>query len=311
MVWAAATGLQPPGRARLAATALFALAACVAPPDQTPSPAPEPAPGRAFAVGDIEPDAPLERIRLLQPLADLVAARLAPLGIERGRVVAARSLEEMARLMREGRVDAYVDSPFPGLFVRKASGAHIALVGRVEGAAEYWSVFFARRSEPIHELRDLRGRVLALQERHSTSGYVLPAGTLLQRGFQLRHVDGPDAAVADDQIGFLLSRDEENTVEMVINGSVPAGAVSNQILDDLPAELREQLRVLDRTIAVPRRIVLLRRDLDPALDAAIRAALLDLDEEDNRGGWTWSFEPLEASHLAALEQLEPLMALVP
>ena len=44
----------------------------------------------------------------------------------------------------------------------------------------------------------------------------------------LREVDGPAAEVENNEIGYFFSRDEENTIDMVLRGMVAAGGISNQ-----------------------------------------------------------------------------------
>ena len=62
----------------------------------------------------------------------------------------------------------------------------------------------------------------------------------------LREVDGPAAEVKDNEIGYFFSRDEENTIDMVLRGMVAAGGISNQDFDELPPELSEKLDIVSR-----------------------------------------------------------------
>ena len=56
------------------------------------------------------------------------------------------------------------------------------------------------------------GKVVVFEELYSTSGFILPAGTLIKKGFKLREVSGPDEDVSPNEIGYFFSRDEENTI---------------------------------------------------------------------------------------------------
>ena len=71
------------------------------------------------------------------------------------------------------------------------------------------------------------GKAVGFEELYSTPGFILPAGTLIKKGFRLREVSGPDEDVSPNEIGYFFSREEENTIELVLNGQVAAGGITN------------------------------------------------------------------------------------
>ena len=233
-----------------------------------------------------------------------------------GIVITLGDIDEMARWMRDGTVDVYFDSAFPSLAVQQQSGSEIILRRWKEGVVEYWSTYLALRSTNVETVEDLVGTVVAFEEPRSTSGFVLPAGTLIQQGFALREVESPDAAVASDEIGYLFSRDEENTIALVLDGKVAAGGVSIDDFEELPAELKEKLKSFGRTITVPRQLVSVRPGLDRALADRVRALLIGLEQSDeglqilNRLKKTARFDPLPADAGESLQELERLIKLV-
>ena len=218
-----------------------------------------------ITLGDIDPDAPAKKVRRFQPLADYLAEQLREFGIREGRVVIACDIEEMTRLLLEGTVDIYFDSAFPTLAVQRESGSEVVLRRWKQGEPIYWSTYIASSGNGIFSVDDLVGKVIAFEEPHSTSGFVLPAGTLIERGFTLTEVGGYDSVVASDEIGYFFSLDEENTIEMVSRGLVASGAVSNQDYEELPEQVKERIVALDQTIAVPRQLVSVRRGLEPRI----------------------------------------------
>jgi phosphonate transport system substrate-binding protein len=279
-------------------------------PAPKPSTATAPDPAATLVLGDVEANMPIRRIRWIQPLADHLAAGLAEHGIQRGRVVVARDLQQMARHLEDGTVDVYLDSPLPTLAVQRLAGSEIILRRWVGDERVYWSVFAARADQEIQALDDLRGRVVAFQEKHSTTGFLLPVHSLLEQGYPLREVRSPQESVAADEIGYFFSGDEENTVDMLRTGRVAVGALSSQDLDALPAELRQQLQVVAHTDRLPRQLVSVRPGLDPELVRGIRGLLLGLTDADREalagavdgGGWTWVFEDLSDEPRAGLER---------
>ncbi len=175
-------------------------------------------PSQIITLGDIDSDEPAKKIRRFQPLADYLATHLAEFGIKEGRVVIAWDIPQMGLYLKQEKVDLYFDSAFPALGVQKLSDSEVILRRWKQGAPTYWSVYIARRDRGITSSKDFMGKVLAFEEPHSTSGFILPAGTLIQRGFNLVEVVGPESHVAPHQIGYFFTRDEENTVELVLAG---------------------------------------------------------------------------------------------
>ncbi len=272
-------------------------------------------PDQMITIGDIDFDEPAKKIKRFQPLADYLAEQLEDHGIKRGQVVIARDIEEMAGFLSNGTVDIYFDSPFPALGAQELSGSEFILRRWKNGESSYWSTYVVRRDSGIASIEDLVGKVVAFEEPYSTSGFILPAGTLVQRGFTLRQIGGPDREVAPDEIGYFFARDEENTIAMVLQGRIAGGGISMQDYDELPAELKEQLITIDRTITVPRQIVSTRPGLSSDLVSKVRDLLIGLDQteegrqilEDMKKS---KFDPLPPDSEEALQEVKELMKLV-
>ena len=271
---------------------------------------------QVITLGDIDADEPAKKIERFQPLADYLAQHLQELGISESRVVIARDTEEMAYFLRSGKVDIYFDNPFPTLKVQDLSGSEIVLRRWKGGAPTYWSVYIARLDSGIARIEDFAGKVVAFEDPYSTSGFVLPAGTLVQRGLALSEVNSHTAPVVPDEVGYLFSRDAENTVEMVLRGLVAGGGLSNQDYEELPPEFKEQIIVFDRTVAVPRQLVSVRPGLSPELAKKVRELLIGLNQtEEGRQilkGFkkTAKFDALPPESQEAVDELQLLMELV-
>ena len=81
--------------------------------------------------------------------------------------------------------------------------------------------------------------------------------------------------------GISSPRDDDNTIEWVLSGRTSAGVVDNlTFADDIPAETQEQLVIIAETEDVPRRVVMVRSDLDPELVDALKTLLMDMDETE-------------------------------
>ncbi len=269
----------------LVISTLWLFACQVSPPVSlpvaiTPVPAASLSSDAVITIGDIDPDSPSKKIKRLLPLADYLADHLQDFGIKRGEVVIANDIEGMAKLIDQNRVDIYMDSPFPILQIRELLSTQIIARRWKDDAPQYWSTYVALKESGITNVKDFEGKVIAFEGRHSTSGFILPAGTLIQRGATLSEVDGPGLEIAFEEIGYYFSGDEENTFEALLQGKVAGGGVSNQDYEELPEELKQQIVAFDRTMAVPRQLVSVRPGLPPDMVSKITELLMGLDQTE-------------------------------
>ena len=234
--------------------------------------------GGVITVGSISP-AIKEKIAKCKPFADYLADRLRAEGISRGRVLVATSMAEMAIFMKKGEVDLYIGSLLPIIELMQLSGAKPFLRRWKNGVAEYQSVIFVRKDSRIKTLEDLKGKMIAFDESYSTSGYLLPKATLMQEGLILIEYDNVFSQVPLDRVGYVFSHDDENTMFWVLKGRVPAGATDIISFYELAGVRRDELRILLKSIDVPRQVVAHRGDLSPGLVTAIEGVLLSMDED--------------------------------
>ena len=239
-----------------------------------------PAEVRAIVLGDVSDD-PAEVIEGGQPLADYLAGQLSDHGITEGRVRVATSTEEMIQLLASGEVDLYFDSTYPATLVSDAAEARIILRRWRFGVEEYQSVIFASEASGITSIDQLPGHMVAMDAPYSTSGFVLPSVLLIENGFKLAGKERYDDPVAEDEIGFVFSYDDENTLQWVLNGFTAAGVTDDFHFDvDFPRDAADQLVELARTESTPRQVAVIRSGLDEELVQAIVRVLTTMHETE-------------------------------
>jgi len=276
--------------------------------------------GSILTIGDIDPVTPVHRMNQIRPLANYLARGLGWDDTYRVRIRIARSVDEMALMVRNGEVDIFMDSTYPTLAVRRQTGTRIIAESIINGERSYHSLLVARRMAGIDGLNDLLGRTISLQDYNSTSGYMLPAGTLLMRGFSIIQMTGPSHQPPPDHIGYFFSGDEENTLSMIRSGIVEAGAISVLDYDLLPSEIREELIVLARSPEVPRKLTSVAASMSGELASRITSILLAITEADlaqmareqNQYGtpWKWHFQKSNEDTESEIFKFEALIDLV-
>lgn len=263
-----------------------------------------------ITIGDIEPDTPTDRMLKLRPLANHIAESM---GWEPARVQVriARSLPEITAMMKDGLVDLYIDSSYPVLLVCEGSGAEVVMESPVEASRTYNSVIIASVDSEVRRLEDLRGRIVGLQEFYSTSGYLLPAAHLIQAGFELEYTSGRSEP-EPGRVGFFFPGDEENSLSMLQQGVIDAGAMSGLDWARLPDEIRNEFVVLVTTDSVPRKMLAVRQGFDRSLLEPLRQALLSITDEQRRNmvrktGWSWEFMDLDAQSMEGIARTRQMI----
>ena len=270
---------------------------------------------RSIVLGDISDD-PTEVIEGTQPVADYLASQLGDYGITEGQVRVASSTDEMAALLKSGEVDLYFDSTYPATLISDQTGAKIILRRWRFGVEEYQSVIFASVASGITSIAQLPGHMVAMDAPYSTSGFLLPSVLLLENGLTLTGKKSYEDPVAENEIGFAFSYDDENTLQWVLSGFTDAGVTDDFHFDvDFPKEATDQLVELARTEFTPRQVGLIRSGLDDELVQAIIRVFTTMHETEAGSAalelfQTTKFDEFPQGIEAATARMREMMELV-
>jgi phosphonate transport system substrate-binding protein len=124
-----------------------------------------------------------------------------------------------------------------------------------DGEPRARAVFITAPSSDVSSLDDLSGRTVGLGPSHSMLSHVLGVYEL-------------DEAGVSAQTSSLQS--DEAVLAAVRDGDLDAGVVAEHYVDD-------SVRVIQSTIAIPSRPLIVRADLPEPVRASLRAALLELE----------------------------------
>ncbi|CAN5625217.1 phosphate/phosphite/phosphonate ABC transporter substrate-binding protein [soil metagenome] len=227
-------------------------------------------------------DDPKAHYQQLKPLLDYVVPRMADVGIREGRILMARDRKQMESYLRRGRVDWVTETAASAMQLQLGAGARALLLTERDGVRRYRTVFFTRRDSCIASLDDLRGRSIAFQSPGSTSGYYMPAVSLLERALPLELLLSPRDRPVANSVGYLFARSELNVSTWVHKRLVDAGAFSNLDWDSpqrLPEPYRRDLVVFHQTPDYPRAVEMVRGDLAPEVQARLREVLMAAAED--------------------------------
>lgn len=227
--------------------------------------APRKLPLRLAIAAVISPQATLETYA---PLLDYLSARLdRPV-----RLIQRGTYAEINELLRSGGADlafvcggAYVEG-------QREFGMELLVAPQVRGETEYFSYIIVARDSSAQSLADLRGRSFAFTDPLSNSGHLAPQWALYQMG------ETPEAFFSST----LFTYSHDNSIRAVADHLVDAAAVDSLVYDFTIARdptFSGQTRVIAKLGPFGIPPVVVHPDLDPALKAQLRAALLDMADD--------------------------------
>ncbi len=232
-----------------------------------------------LVIGVINRDVKKELSRT-EPLAAYLKADLADAGITSVEVEVIPSPDAMTTALTEGSVDVVFDSPLVAGQVARASGS-VPFVRRWKaGVASYHSVILVPVASDMESIDDLAGRRIGFEEPDSTSGFLLPAGLIRQAGLPLSELRSHQEAPAPEEVGYVFTDDDKNTLIWLMSGWIDAAATDPQRYAELDAAQPNTYRVLARSVEVPRQVGIHRGDLDPALVVRLTEALSEMHQTD-------------------------------
>jgi phosphonate transport system substrate-binding protein len=246
----------------------------------------------------------------LAPLADYLARKVDVPEIDRGRVVVAESVSEMATLIDQGQVDLYFGDPLPLMAVSEVANVRPQLCC---SPPETHSVFFARKNAGVAGLEDLGGKMVAFDSPLSTFGYLLPKLVLSSKGGRLLRRDAPSTSVDADTIGYVFSGDDENTVLWVLRGKVAAGAVRSDRYEKLVRSRSDAVDVVYRSIPLPAEVAAVRATLPSVVATKLQKLLQDIQRDSEgrelmqRVGGSPGCEPLTGEASINMENALPFL----
>jgi phosphonate transport system substrate-binding protein len=171
-----------------------------------------------------------------------VAGKISSTGTIEGTVFVAQTPAQLADLLRQKKVDFYMESPYPTYIINSVHGAGRLLLRRWKrGASEYQSLIFTKAGGEAKRLEDLRGRIISFEDPGSTSGHFLPKFFLSRLGFKLSQKSGTDSPVSAGEVGYVFTYSQEKLVDLVLTKQAAAGAFSS---DDYAAICRRSLPVV-------------------------------------------------------------------
>jgi phosphonate transport system substrate-binding protein len=183
------------------------------------------------------------------------------------RSISVSTYEGLAQAIAEERVDiAFVSGRLALDAVTHNRMQVIAQLTRGDGSHGYYAVLLVPKDSPLHTLNDLYARPghwrYARGEALSMSGYLVPETQV----FASRSLD------SDTFFASVVIDNHQNNALLVANSEVDVATNNTADLERFSQHFPDQfarLRILWQSTLIPHAVIITRRDLSPALNAAI------------------------------------------
>jgi phosphonate transport system substrate-binding protein len=211
------------------------------------------------------------------PFVSYLTSQLRDQGIVSGQFVAKPKVSDVAKLLKSAEVDVYIDNILPVFVADRLSGSTLMADRSKGGVEKYHTAIFVKKDSPVKTLADLKGKTIAMNEASSTTGYLIPKAELTKKGLVLKEMAKSSASVDSGQIGYQFVG--AKVYDDVASGSLAAGAGNEQeIRAHFGANFDKSYRIIYVSPDVLAYGVTGRSNLDPALRAAIKTTLLNMDK---------------------------------
>ena len=179
--------------------------------------------------------------------------------------------------LRNGDADISFMGALPFVLAEAEVGAEPLLSEVYRGAPSYTGRVFVRRDSGIETLADLRGRDIAFADPISESGYLYPLAEFERAGL----IDGPGGA--RDFFGrVFFAGGYQQAMQAMAEGLVDAAGASQYADLLLTPEQQAQVTWIAESPPIPSHVVIARPGLEPAVRDRFVAAMLRLNEPENR-----------------------------
>ena len=195
-------------------------------------------------------------------------------------IVTARNYEDMVHYFADGRVDLGTISPAPYVLAQRLNpGVKLLLTElswdptHTKRVDSYQGMIVTLRARnDINTLDDLRGKRMAFITEESTSGFVFPSAYLRSIGIDYR----------TDFLSYVFVGSHPRATDALVAGSVDAVATWDFNLNQAVPKHGDVFKVIFQT-AIPNLLIATHPSLPDLAREAIKAALLNVDDETLKG----------------------------
>lgn len=234
-----------------------------------------------FTVGFIPAERASELTPKAEKLADFLEQRMG-MPVE---VVVPTSYEPLMEGLRFQHIDASFMDSGPSWLAHKTSGAEVVLAELKDGEPFYYGEVFVRRDSDINSLENLPGKSIAFTSWTGSSGFILPIGTMVNRG--IINLVGDDFVSLEKSLqntfdNYVVAGGYKQALTLLVEGKVDvAGGAHDAPERFLDAKDRTKIKTLERLGKVPSHPIVVGTHVSEETKQKFIDAMLKLNLPEN------------------------------
>lgn len=225
--------------------------------------------GPPIKIGVASMITPVDAVKYYQDIIDYIGKRIRrPV-----QMIHRRTYKEMDILLEKGEVKIAFICSLPYVRNRQKFGVELLVAPSVNGRSTYHSYIIVHKDSPIQSVAELKGKSFAFTDPRSNSGRLYPAYLLKTIGYTAESFFSRS----------VYSYSHNKSVEMVAKRLVDAAAVESIVYEHMlkkGSPYAGQTRVIKRSPPYGMPPVVVTRDIDPRLKAALKDAFLSMRRDD-------------------------------
>ncbi|UOQ43455.1 phosphate/phosphite/phosphonate ABC transporter substrate-binding protein [Halobacillus salinarum] len=208
----------------------------------------------------------------VKPLADKLSEELG-VPVE-GKVM--NSYSAVVEGMGSGQIQIGFLPAFAYVLAEEKYGVKVALKSERYGSDKYRAQYVVRKDSGINSLEDLEGKIWAIPDVTSTSGFLFPANELMEK-FDVKDVQ------QDFFSQTISAGGHDNAVVALLDGNADVATTFEDAREDLVKEypnVMEDTKILGYTKWIPNDTISLIPDLSDDMKEKITKAFLSFNDDD-------------------------------
>ena len=234
--------------------------------------------GKTLTIGSVAINYKYEE-ETYRPVIQYIVEKLNSFGYTQVGSVIVGSLDELIKKANNDEVDIFFGSLYPTVTVDRKSKLEPVLKADQNGIGHYYSVFFTNSKSGINSLDSINGKMIAFENRYSTSGYFYPKTVLKKMGYRLNEFENPGSVVDKNEIGYSFSSDDQNTAFWVLNGHVDIGVTDNEVFEYFSENLAKELKLIHKSKKLLRFITSIRSNLPEEVKKSLINLFLEMPND--------------------------------
>lgn len=175
-------------------------------------------------------------------------------------------------------VSEEMDGAFFGSFTYALAHSRLGLevIARpenAEGVSTYHGLIFARKDSGIRSIKDMKGKRLALVDKATTAGYLLPLAYFQKHGI---------VNYKNYLKETYFAGTHEDVINDVLNRKADIGAAKNTVFYRLAQKdkrISNELIIFEKSPEVPENGLAMRKDIDISIKTKLKDILLDMHND--------------------------------